>query len=164
MDINADKTNRVTEDVSYLVDELKALKFVIDSVPVHDKPPGSQSIYEMFALIDHAQVSYYGPLLNKLLGGGVSDFKTQDFKNTFDSGHTDDKSVSHLLSEIMANRINILDKLGKLDSGAWVAACKINSRDYSVLSLMEEMVEFERNQLREIAERVLSMESKTPEK
>jgi hypothetical protein len=163
MDKLEGRIKRIINDIAYLVDELQALGYVIDSVPVHEKPPGSQSVYEMFALIDHAQVNHYKLLLNKMLAYKDGDIEAGNYEKTFAPNASDDNNVHELLSEISANRNNLLTKLNELETAAWLTQGSINGQGYTVIDLMEEMVDFERNQLREIAERVLALESKKPE-
>lgn len=167
MNYTDEHLKRILSDVEYLIDEAEALTYVIDAVPVGEKAAGVESMMEMLQLIDHAQLSYYRPLIERLYSVPRVDEQPRDFRNSFEdikkqSGpapENEKKEVKALLKTIAANRRNLLEFVNKLPVEDLRQYGQINGRQQSIADLLEEMVVFERKQLKNIAERILSLDN-----
>lgn len=155
---------RLLDDAGYLVDELESLKHVIFDVEYQAAPPGSEqlSILDMLQFIQFAQENYYSPLVKQLIDEEKSSTEIswatiqRDFKG--DSNTTDEMEVETVLNGIIDGRKTLLDRIQSVPGSYWFK--KIERPDFGKLSLHEllnEMVRFEREQLKDIAERVQVM-------
>lgn len=132
-------SDQLYEDLAYLVDELTALKPLTEVVPVLEKPGDELSIAEIFAALSLAQ--------QKALSG--------DKINSFDfiivemkAKSSDDEAtlvVSEILDEIIKNRSQLLKRAENKEIPG---------------DTLVNLVLFERNQLRIIAERILTITTK----
>lgn len=166
MTYSEDHLKRILGDVEYLIDEAEALIYVIDGVPVAEKAAGVESMMEMMALIDHAQISYYRPLIERIYSVPKVDERPADFRETFkqqneSSADSEDEKeqVQELLQSIAKNRRGLLTFVNKLPLTELRQQGNINGVTRSIADLLEEMVNFERQQLKQIAERILTLDS-----
>lgn len=168
MEHSEENLKHILSDVEYLIDEAEALTYVIDAVPVGEKAAGVESMMEMMALIDHAQLYYYRPLIEKLYSVPDVDEQPRDFHATFKERTPqttepvpgDEKEeVQKLLKAIADNRRGLLEFVNKLPTAELRQQGKINGSPKSIADLLEEMVIFERQQLKGVAERILSLDS-----
>ncbi len=158
MEYSNDQLKELIEDAEYLLDEAEALGYVINSVPVYDKPPGSESVFEMLAIIDHAQKKFYRQAIEQIYKRPGSTIRLEDFRKTF-TVDEDEKNASKLLIHIGKNRSAIITFLKKMPLKDMLIQGTLNGKDRSIASLVEEMVEFERVQLKRVAERILSIDT-----
>ncbi len=158
MQYTNEELKRIKEDAAYLIDEAEALTYVIDSVPATDKAGGIDSITEMIALIDHAQQTYYRPACERLYSVPNVDEKLRDFRETFSAGTYDTGNAEKLLRGITKNRAGFMDFINKLPLEDLQQKGQINGEEACIASLLEEMIVFERRQLRDVAERILSID------
>ena len=166
MEHTDDHLKRILGDVEYLIDEAEALSYVIDAVPVGEKAAGVESMMEMLALIDHAQLSYYRPLIEQLYSVPEVDEHPQDFRSSFKQLNetnaapgNDKQEVKELLRQIAENRRGLLTFVQELPLRDLRVQGSINGTSQSIADLLEEMVIFERKQLKSIAERILSLDN-----
>lgn len=149
------------EHAAYLSEELTALKHVISAVPYSEKPPGQESILEMIMMIDHAQISYYKPLISRIFSETGSDVKEiDDFRATF-TPLTEDEHTKpdEIISTAIENRAALLDMLNRIPENERSRASMHKGTATTIDGLIHEMVAFERNKLREIAERILVIDA-----
>ena len=159
MDFNKTQIDNLIDDVSYLQDEVEALKYVIHSVPFEEKPAGKESILELVALIDHAQKVFFRPFVESVSGFMKADDSIDDeFRKTFVLDMEKYESVDNLLDKIVKHRAALLSILTKLNVIDWNRKGAVKGRPKSIFNLVTEMVEFERNQLKMVADRVMSLE------
>lgn len=163
MDFNKDNLEQLQEDAAYLQDEVEALKYVIHNVPFDEKPGGVESILEMVALIDYAQMTYYRPILeyfgNKRgveLAGISKDF--HKFKLDMQEGDT----VETILNKIIKHRAALLNLALQIPAIVWQKKVLVDDEEKSLFEIFREMVLFERDQLKKVADRVMSIERETP--
>jgi metal-responsive CopG/Arc/MetJ family transcriptional regulator len=153
-----DLLNKLVDDASYLQDEVEALKYVINSVPYDEKPGGKPSILEMVALIDHAQQSYFRVAISLILEKKTEQSdEPGDYRKTFDSTELETKSVEKVLNKIIKHRASIVSMLKKMTSRDLERSILIRGKQKSIQNLIEEMLQLERVQLRQVAERVLTI-------
>ncbi len=159
MDFSKTQIDQLVDDVSYLQDEVEALKYVIHSVPYEEKPAGKESIIEMVALIDHAQKVFYRPFVELVTGFAKPEEPIEeDFRKTFDFDLEKYESVDALLDKIVKHRAALLSVLLKMNVIDWNKKGSVKGKIKTVFAVVTEMVEFERNQLKMVADRVMSME------
>lgn len=146
---------QVLEDLHYLIDELDALKYVVNSVPVFERPGGSLSICEIIRLIDFAQESYYKPILEKhqFSAGRIPFPSVYELEKAFLESRTDieseqEKGINHYISKLSKHRVNFLISINK------------DYQSDTFYLFFETIVSLERELLKQIAERVLSIKSK----
>ncbi|HKJ31620.1 MAG TPA: hypothetical protein VKA34_07320 [Balneolales bacterium] len=159
MDFNKKNLEYVLEDATYLQDEIEALKYVIQEVPFDEKPGGVESIIEMIALIDHAQLQFYRPILEEIKSNNRPDFKkiNPDFKNTFEFEMKEGESVEKVLDRIIKHRAALINIANSIPVITWQKKVTINHRDKSLFQIMQEMIQFERAQLKKVADRVMAL-------
>lgn len=105
-EVTQDQVNRLLDDAAYLQDEAEALKYVIEQVPYSDVPPEGKSIYAMLELLDHAQVSYYRPLIERIFSENrlirLSDLEHYEttFISAAESEEADEPDIDKLLNRL----------------------------------------------------------------
>lgn len=164
MEFNKDNLELLREDAAYLQDEVEALKYVIHNVPFDEKPGGTESILEMVALIDHAQVTYYRPILEYFKNRqniDLSDVK-KDFHKSFKLNMQEGVTVETILNKIIKHRAALLNLSLQIPAIVWQKKVLINHEEKSLFDIFREMVLFEREQLKKVADRVMSLERETP--
>jgi hypothetical protein len=153
-----DQLKKLVEDAAYLQDEVEALKYVINSVPYDEKPGGKHSILEMVALIDHAQQNHFRIAIQHILSGKrEAAHEHDDFRKSFTSDQIDGKSVDRVLEKIIKHRAAIISMLEKVTPADLDRTVSIRGKDKNIHMLLDEMLQFERAQLKQVAERVLAI-------
>jgi len=159
MEYSDEHLKSLISDASYLVDEAEALTYVIGSVPVSEKTAGIDSILEMIAIIDHAQQTYYRPLAERLFSVPNVNTQATDFRTTFALDETEANDPVRVLKRIAKHRVGFMNFISKLPLRDLRTEGKVNGKSCTIASLLEEMVNFERKQLKLVAERILSIDS-----
>jgi hypothetical protein len=153
-----DQLKKLVEDAAYLQDEVEALKYVINSVPYDEKPGGRHSILEMVALIDHAQQNHFRLAMQQILAGRKDvAFDQEDFRKSFSPDQIEGKSVDRVLEKIIKHRAAIISMLGKVTPADLHKTVNIRGKDKNIHMLLDEMLQFDRAQLKQVAERVLAI-------
>lgn len=159
MEYTDEHLKSIIGDAAYLIDEAEALIYVIDSVPVSEKTGGIESIIEMIALIDHAQQTHYRPLCERLFSVPNVDEQIGDFKTSFKLLEVEAANPKLILERIAENRTDFVSFVEKLPLNDLKISGLINGEPQTIAGLLSEMVEFERKQLKTVAERVLSIDN-----
>lgn len=148
---------KLLDHAAYLKDELTALKLVISAVPYKEKPLDEESIMEMIMMIDHAQTSYYNPVISRVFSDAnpvLNDI--EDFRVTFTPlPDNEDLHPDEIIEKVISNRLALMDKLNQIPIDDWERAATLNGKKTSITELLHDMIDFERKKLKEIAERVL---------
>ncbi|MFU8860725.1 MAG: hypothetical protein ACNA8K_09890 [Cyclonatronaceae bacterium] len=153
-----DQFKKMVDDAAYLQDEVEALKYVIKSVPYEEKPGGKFSILEMVALIDHAQQNHFRLAIEKILTGRTqSALDQEDYRKSFSPSQIEGKSADRVLEKIIKHRAAIISMLGRVVPADLHKTVSIRGKEKNIHDLLEEMLQFERSQLRQVAERVLTI-------
>lgn len=156
-EITQEQINTLVEDASYLQDEAEALKYVIEDVPYTETPPDGQSIAEMLLLIDHAQLSYYRPILEKAFKNPrptrLENF--EHFKETFEIDEEKLKDIQKLLSKISKHRAGLVNVIKNIPLIDWERYIYENDQTISLYIFMQDMIRFERGMLKQIADQVM---------
>lgn len=156
--INQDLIDHLIDDVSYLEAESEALKYLIDSMPYDEKPPGRRSIKEMLRYIDFLQHQYYRPIIERVTSEKrvVDLFNFSDVKEEFSETEGEEIDIQKVLNKIIKHRValqTILEKFRQID---WEKTLKTESGDdITLYQFIETMVKNERSILKEIADLIL---------
>jgi hypothetical protein len=157
-EVTQEQYEQLIDDAAYLQDEAEALSYVIDSVPYGDNPPDGLSIYSMLQLIDHAQVSYYRPVIEKVFSE-VREIKLSEFdsyKETFVPDKEDELDIQKILRKIGKHRaalINVFKNIPLIDWERTLVG--EHGQPVTLHSFAREMITGERQLLKKIADLVL---------
>ena len=158
-EITQDQLNELNSDAEYLLDEAEALKYVIDSVPYSETPPNGLSIYNMLKLIDHAQVDYYRPIIEKVFSDNriVRLANYEHYKDTFEEvTDKDEINIQKTLSKIIKHRAAVINVFKGIPLIDWERELRgENSESIILFDLANKMLRDERKILKEIADLVL---------
>jgi hypothetical protein len=159
MDFTIEDVKQIMEDARYLQDEIEALKYVIHDVPYDDKPAdGEYSILEMVGMIDHAQVAFYRPAMEEIIKHPAPEVSVStDYESSFKLRKDENDTVDTILNRIIKHRAAFLNFMSKIKPLEWERSGFIGGKRRSVYSLLNELVNFERDQLKKVAERVMTL-------
>lgn len=157
-EISQEDLDQLKEDACYLQNEAEALTYVIEEVPYRQNPPGERSIAELLLYIDHAQLSYYRPVLEtafkKTRPVRLSDFP--HFEETFEVEEEKLDDIQKVLRKISKHRaavINVIDNIPLID---WETIIYGDEKTLTMYDFIKEMVRFDRLILKKIAEQVMA--------
>jgi len=110
-------------------------------------------------MIDHAQKVFYRPFVESVAGfSRPDDYIDEDFRKSFSLEKDKIETVDNLLDKIIKHRAALLSVLQKMNIIDWNRKGMVKGRSKTIYTIISEMVEFERNQLKMVAERVISLE------
>lgn len=164
--ISQDDVNNLVQDATYLKDEAEAMQYVIDNVPYDETPPNGPSIAEMLLLMDHAQLTFYRPIVEDTV---ETDSPThldefEYYEETFEYNVDEDEEgeeeseldIQKVLTKLAKHRagfVNLIEDISLID---WEAVIYKDEKQISLYHFVGEMVQFERNMLNKIAEQVMA--------
>ncbi|MDX1639474.1 MAG: hypothetical protein R3281_16025 [Balneolaceae bacterium] len=156
-EVTQDQLNQLVEDASYLQDEAEALQYVIEEVPYTETPPGGESIAEMLLLIDHAQLSYYRPVIEDAFQSNrpTKLDEYEHFEETFELDEEKAKDIQNVLRKIAKHRaglVNLIDNIPLID---WETGIYNGKRELILFDFAQSMIRFERGKLKDIADLVM---------
>jgi hypothetical protein len=157
-EITRDQIEKLTNDAEYLVDEAEALKYVIESVPYDEPPPEGASILNMLKLIDHAQVSYYRPIIEKVFAENRVQKLAwfEHYEETFDPVPKGEGDIQKILNKIVKHRAALLNSLKNISIIDWERVLKdVDGNEKYLIEFANEMIVNERKLLKDIADLVL---------
>lgn len=156
-EITQNQLDTLVDDASYLQDEAEALKYVIENVPYKEQPPEGQSIAEILLLLDHAQISYYRPILEEAFKNPrptkLSHF--EHYSDTFEADQEKMDDIQKVLSKISKHRAGLVNAMKKIPLIDWEIVVYRDDKKLLLFDFMREMIRLDRTKLKEIAERVL---------
>lgn len=155
-EVSQEEIEKLVEDAAYLQDEADALQYVIETIPYSESPPGGRSVAEMLLLIDHAQLSYYRPILEKANEDPRPTHLKHftHFRESFEIDEDKLKDVHKILSKISKHRaglVNFIDKIPLID---WETVIYKDNKQILLVDFLKEMINFERSILKNIADQV----------
>ncbi len=152
--------NTLLQDAAYLQEELNALKQVIGAIPYTERPLEQESVLDMITRIGYAQSACFLPAIQLVMQAGNMKTTIQpDYKKTFQPHDYDDIPVDTIIDRIIAERKLLISLLSEAPSSAIYDRNPVNVMgSKSLYELIEEMVNYERDQLKQVAERVLSID------
>jgi len=156
-ELTREQVDQLIEDASYLQDEAEALKYVIEEVPYSETPPEGYSIAEKLLLLDHAQLSYYRPILEDTVQNPRPTRLDhyEDFRESFQSDEEKINDIQKLLSKIVKHRAGIVNAINNISLIDWEKAIYKNDKEILLFDFIHEMIRFDRSVLKEIADQVL---------
>ncbi len=164
-EISQEQLDQLIDDASYLQDEAEAMQYVIDTVPYTETPPEGRSIAEMLLLIDHAQLSYYRPILEKAIDNPrpthLHNFT--HYRESFEKDEDKVKNIQKILKKIAKHRAGLVNVIKNIPLIDWETVVYRNDTQVLLFDFMQEMIRFERGILKDIADQVraYSQEKKT---
>jgi hypothetical protein len=155
--VSQEELDQLIEDAAYLQDEAEALKYVIDEVPYNERPPERYSIAEMLLLIDHAQLSYYRPVLEEAVGNPrpthLNNFT--HFKETFEPDEEKLRDIQKLLSRLAKHRAGVINTIKNISLIDWETVLYNGEQQLLLFNFIQEMIRFDREQFKKIADLVM---------
>ena len=155
-EVTQEDINKLAEDASYLQDEAEAMQYVIDTVPYDETPPEGRSIAEMLLLIDHAQLSYYRPIMEEAVENPrpthLDDYT--HFKEDFEPEEDKLKDVQKILRKLAKHRAGLVNSIKNISLIDWDTSVYRNGTQLLLYDFMQEMIRFERGMLKDIADQV----------
>lgn len=159
-EITQEELDRLVEDAAYLEDEAEALKYVIEDVPYTETPPDGKSIAEMLLLIDHAQLSYYRPILEQAFKNPrptrLSDF--DHYRDTFEVDEEKLENIQKLLSKLAKHRAGVVNVIKNIPLIDWEIVIYDDNKEITLYDFMQQMIRFDRSMLKQIADLVMVFE------
>ena len=155
--ITQEQLDVLIEDATYLQDEAEALKYVIDEVPYDEDPPDGRSISEMLLLIDHAQLSYFRPILENAVNDKRPTHIDQyeHFEETFEPDEEKKKNIQKLLSKLAKHRAGVINSISNTSLLDWETVVYDNNQQILLFDFIQRMIRFDRRQLKDIADLVM---------
>jgi hypothetical protein len=158
-EISNSDIEKFIDDANYLIDEAEALKYVIDSVPYDETPPGGESIIDMLRLINFAQKEYYKPVAERVFTENrlIKLNEITHYKKAY-AEHTDEKErdIQKVLNKIIKNRAAIINLFNKITVIDWERILKdYSGEEITLFYFVSGMVKEERAVLKKIADLVL---------
>lgn len=148
--------SEMIEDLGYLQEELEALKYVIPAVPYSERPPGAVSILDMIGRLKEQQERYYRPLIQNMVRSD-SDQEVSWVDDKFQVA--DDTDMEELLNKTIKKRSSYVHFLRQVPERKWeVTADPDGQGKRRVAELLREHIEFERRQLKEVADIVMTLD------
>lgn len=156
-EITQEDLDKLIEDASYLQDEAEAMQYVIDNVPYDENPPGGRSIAEMLLLIDHAQLSYYRPIMEKAVEDPRPTHleKYTHFKESFEPDEDKMQNIQKVLQKLAKHRVGFVNKIKDIPIIDWESVVYRDDQQILLHDFIREMIRFERNILKDIADQVM---------
>jgi hypothetical protein len=155
-EISQEDLDQLIDDASYLQDEAEAMQYVIDNVPYTKAPPEGRSIAEMLLLIDHAQLSYYRPILEEAIDNPRPTHLDNytDFRETFEVDEEKMNNIQKILRKIAKHRAGLVNAIQNISLIDWETVVYRDNQQILLYDFISEMIRFERNMLKNIADQV----------
>ncbi|TYP95226.1 hypothetical protein LX73_0522 [Fodinibius salinus] len=155
--VTQDDLNNLIEDVTYLQDEAEAMQYVIDSVPYDKSPPEGRSIAEMLLIIDHAQISYYRPLIEEAVDSNdpVNLDNVTHFRDSFEYNEDEDLDIQKVLRKLAKHRAGLANTIDNIPLIDWETVVYRNNQEVTLFNFVREMIRFERTTLNDIADQIM---------
>lgn len=155
-EISQEQLDKLVDDASYLQDEAEAMQYVIDTVPYTETPPEGRSIAEILLLIDHAQLSYYRPILEQAIDNPrpthLDNFT--HYRESFEKDEDKMKDIQKILKKIAKHRAGLVNVIKNTLLIDWDTVVYRDEKQILLFDLMQEMIRFERGILKDIADQV----------
>lgn len=155
-EISQEEVDKLVEDASYLQDEAEAMQYVIDSTPYDRTPPDGQSIVEMLMLIDHAQLTYYRPIIEEVIDNPRPTHleKFTHYRDSFEADDAKSKDVHKVLKKIAKHRAGLVNVIKHISLIDWETVVYRDKQQILLFDFVQEMIRFERGILKDIANQV----------
>lgn len=155
-EVSREEVSQLIEDAAYLQDEADALQYVIESVPYDKAPPGNRSIGGILLLIDHAQTTYYRPILEEAVDSQrpthLNKFTHFEESFEFDGEIENIQKILRKISKHRAGFVNVIRNIPIID---WETIIYEDNKQLLLIHFMQQMIRFERGMLKNIASQVM---------
>lgn len=139
-EVTQKQVEQLIGDASYLQKEAEALKYVIEDVPYGAEPSDGRSIAEILSLMDHAQYSYYHPIINEIINNKrpvhLNDF--EDYKDTF-SFQKEKNNIQRILDTLANHRASLVNDLNDISIITWNRASYGDDREILLADIVRQM-------------------------
>lgn len=155
-EISQEQLDKLVDDASYLQDEAEAMQYVIDTVPYSEAPPERMSISEMLLLIDHAQLTYYRPIMEEAIDNPRPthlDNHTH-YRESFEDIEKKVDDIQKILRKIAKHRAGLVNAIKNIPLIDWETVVYRDGNQLLLFDFMQEMIRFERGVLKDIADQV----------
>lgn len=144
-----DQFSTLIGDLQYLVDELEALKYLIDVVPVYERPGDELSVCEHIRLIHFVQDNITEHINQKVLADSYSlEAYIADYKTNRSDVNTEKlKGVQHYINKLIHARVGLLGNFAERNP----------ELDKSLIYNLTQLIRLERAIFKEMAEKVLAI-------
>lgn len=156
-EITQEDLEKLIEDASYLEDEAEAMQYVIEDVPYDESPPDGRSIGEMLLLIDHAQLSYYRPIVEEAVKNPRPTHLDQytHYTEEFEADEEKLKDIQKVLGKLAKHRAGLVNVIKDISLIDWETVLYSNGQQILLYDFVQEMISFERGILKNIADLVM---------
>jgi len=144
-----DPISNLIGDLQYLVDELEALKYLIDVVPVYERPGDELSVCEHIRLIHFIQDKITDNLGEKssTTNTGFDEYAKQYKTKRTDIQNEQEKGVQHYINKLIHARVGLLNTLNE----------QVFEQDHNSVQNLKKLIRLERAIFKEMAEKVLTI-------
>lgn len=156
-EVKQKRVDQLISDAAYLQKEAEALKYVIDEVPYDATPPEEFSIAEILMLMDHAQCSYYSPVIDEIINTkrAVRLHSFKNYKDTF-SVENNERNIQKTLHLLTNHRSSLLNKLKDIPINKWGKISYKDNKEISLADIVEQMNHDDQVHLKKITNLVQS--------
>ncbi|MDR9416696.1 MAG: hypothetical protein RI564_10455 [Gracilimonas sp.] len=158
MEVKQSQIDSLIEDVSYLEHEAEALKYVIDSVPYDEAPPGKKSIAEILMFLDYSQQQYYRKVIEDSFKS-VRPINLNSYITPEESFEKDEdlaKDIQKLLYKISKHRVALIKMIEDIPLIDWEREITKGKESITLYDFVYNMVRKERGTLKDIADLVMN--------
>ncbi|MDR9419054.1 hypothetical protein [Gracilimonas sp.] len=161
MEIKQSQIDSLIDDVAYLEHEAEALKYVIESVPYTESPPGGRSIAEILMYLDHAQQNYYRKVIEDSYKSvrPINLNSYADPNETFEKDEELAKDIQKHLYKISKHRVALLNLIKNIQLIDWEREISRGRDTITLYEFTSQMVRKERSTLKEIADLVMTYQN-----
>ncbi|MFB3131052.1 MAG: DinB family protein [Rhodothermales bacterium] len=154
----ADLREALLDQLAYLIDEIEALKAVIDRVPVpllEARPPnGDPSLKETYGLLATLDEEVYLPRLQQMMAQDEPAFDPVDEATLAERAGWNDHPIELILERVQDARRALLVFLRALPPEAWTHTGRFGERRRDVYSLAHHITQHDVDLLRTVGYRL----------
>lgn len=151
---------QAVSDAAWLVEELNMLKQMLHVIPYSERPMGQESVLDMLAKIGYINDVYYRPALEISVNRNTHlqfTSAVEALRHFSDQYYMDSEPIA-LLDRLIISRKKLLHFLSQIETDHFNHRIQTDGREVTFSELVDGMVRFDRQQLKQVAERVLDMQ------
>ena len=157
MDLD-DRRAVLLDQLAYLIDEIEALKAVVDRVPepYHTARPLPQdlSLNELYGLLAAMDEQVYRPRLQQMIAEDEPAFAPVDEHALAEGGAWNDQPLDAILDRVQAARRTLLDALRALPPDAWARTALFGDVVRDIYGLAHHITQHDADLLRTVGYRL----------
>jgi len=140
------------EQLKYLIDEVEALKEVIDRVPEplqRDKPMGKElSLREIYGVLAQADARTHVPLIERMVAEDNPVITPPSDEARADNASWNEHAMEEILSKLQAARKRLVDTLQALPAEAWTRTATVDDTTRDVYGVAHAIIQRDAELLR----------------